>query len=388
MALIDPLSNSTVYLNFTGNVINRSSQILYMDGSLGNAGYEGVKSFAIVTTRVTDEIAQYWADQKNATDSNGNLLYPLGAMKAAYGTFFTSLMLIYCHDILAEAAADEFNVTWSRTHPVAVSVGGDAYQTYLTLECDHSMGMTPVGTLTNMTWFTYACSSSISIIEYGIMKNLELDYQYTTITDGSVSSVTRDMLNAFWTGTSMEILGQNGYIIYKLVGRDDLFLVLDPETGIMRDMMVTNTTKAYYGAYCFHDLITESSIDLFNNILGDLSPFKTWARATVDGDGVIVNANTVVDVHVSNGTDKITTWNGKNYTTTWFAVENVYPDDGRKYRLNYWKVAEIAVGLGLGGEGILAFRLVITIKRLLQLGAGIIMYGKAETDEDMWILDE
>lgn len=114
--------------------------------------------------------------------------------------------MIYCHDILADTASSEFNVTWSRTHPVVVSMGDDAYQTYLTLECDHNMGMTPVGTLTNMTWFNYACSSSISIIEYGIMKNLEFDYQFTTITDGSVSSVTRDMLNAFWTGTSMEIL--------------------------------------------------------------------------------------------------------------------------------------------------------------------------------------
>jgi len=44
-------------------------------------------SFAIVTTRVTDEILQYWLDQKDRTDVNGTLLYQNGPMKAAYGTF-------------------------------------------------------------------------------------------------------------------------------------------------------------------------------------------------------------------------------------------------------------------------------------------------------------
>jgi hypothetical protein len=93
-------------------------------------------------------------------------------------------------DQVADAAASEFNVTWSRTHPIVVSVGDDAYQTYMTLECDHSMGMTVVGTLENMIWFNNACSSSISIIEYGIMRNLDLYCQYIAISDGSVSSVT------------------------------------------------------------------------------------------------------------------------------------------------------------------------------------------------------
>jgi len=78
-------------------------------------------------------------------------------MKAAYGTFFTALMMIYCHDILADTAAGEFNVTWTRTHPAVVSVGDDAYQTYMTLECDHSMGMTVIGSLKDIILFNTAC---------------------------------------------------------------------------------------------------------------------------------------------------------------------------------------------------------------------------------------
>ncbi|EKQ55006.1 MAG: parallel beta-helix repeat (two copies) [Methanobacterium sp. Maddingley MBC34] len=289
MTITDPQTNSTINLNFTGNIINRSSQILYMDGSLGIAEYEGVKSFAIATTKVTDEIAQYWADQKNATDANGNLLYPRGSMKAAYGTFFTSLMMIYCHDILADAAANEFNVTWSRTHPVIVSVGDDAYQTYLTLECDHSMGITTVGKLSNMAGFNYACSSCISTIEYGIMRNLEFDYQYANFASCEIGSVTQDMLYSFFNGAELEMFAQNGCFIYKIVGRNDLMLIFDSETGIMRDV---NTVNGYYGAYCFPNLQTELAYDFFGNVYNNTSSFRNWALLTAAIFNTISSPNT------------------------------------------------------------------------------------------------
>jgi hypothetical protein len=48
-------------------------------------------------------------------------------MKAAYGTFLTSLLVIRCHDMVAEQAAEEFNVTWSRTTPVVVSCLDNLY---------------------------------------------------------------------------------------------------------------------------------------------------------------------------------------------------------------------------------------------------------------------
>ncbi len=66
-------------------------------------------------------------------------------MKAAYGTFLTALIMEYVHNQVADTAAKEFNVTWARTNPIIVSVGDDALQTYLTLECDHGMGMTQWG---------------------------------------------------------------------------------------------------------------------------------------------------------------------------------------------------------------------------------------------------
>lgn len=85
-------------------------------------GYEGIRSFAIATTKVTNVDVEYWLDRAS--------LYQPGAMKAAYGTFLTALLVEYVHDQLADAVATEFNVTWTRTHPIAVSVGDDAYQTF------------------------------------------------------------------------------------------------------------------------------------------------------------------------------------------------------------------------------------------------------------------
>jgi hypothetical protein len=48
-------------------------------------------------------------------------------MKATYGTFFTSLLMIKCHDMVADATASKYNVTWSRAHPIVVSAGDEVY---------------------------------------------------------------------------------------------------------------------------------------------------------------------------------------------------------------------------------------------------------------------
>jgi hypothetical protein len=80
----DPDSGELISLKFGCNPISRISTMIYANGGYyhpygdsylyRDAGYEGVRSFAIVTTKVTDEILQYWLDQKYKTDSNGNTL--------------------------------------------------------------------------------------------------------------------------------------------------------------------------------------------------------------------------------------------------------------------------------------------------------------------------
>ncbi|MDP2837339.1 MAG: NosD domain-containing protein, partial [Methanobacteriaceae archaeon] len=150
----DPDTNELISLGFPGNPIGRVSTMIYANGGYFHvddydnptsfiykkAGYEGVRSFAIVTTKVTDDILRYWLEQKDKTDSNGTLLYANGPMKAAYGTFLEALLMIKCHDMVADQAAAHYNVTWSRTTPIVVSVYDDAHYTILTLECSHRFG--------------------------------------------------------------------------------------------------------------------------------------------------------------------------------------------------------------------------------------------------------
>ena len=185
-------------------------------------------------------------------------------MKAAYGTFLTGLLVEYCHDQVADEAASDFNVTWSRTSLIIVSAGDDAYQTYVTLECDEGMGMTVVGALNNIVAFNYASSSVIPSIESGIMEYLGFDYQSNSTFTGDISSVLVGMGNLFLNGTAFDIFEQNGFTIIKAVGNDSLLMVFDPVTGIVRDI---NLVNGYSGAYCYSNYQTNLAVDVGNYVM-------------------------------------------------------------------------------------------------------------------------
>jgi|GEM_PF-1311396 len=243
-------SNGGYYHTYGDDPLNPMS-ILYKD-----AGYEGVRGFAIVTTKVTDKILQYWLDKKDKTDVNGTLLYANGPMKAAYGTFLTSLIMIKCHDMIADQAAAEYNVTWSRTTPIIVSVFDDAYRTIMTLECDHRFGMDVTGDAQNITAFRYACSSAINPLEHYVMETLFPGGNGTSIVMGLGKEIINGLMPSMFTS--------NGYMV-MISSDNSLFLILDPETGILRDVMYLNGTVS--GEWCFSDLQTEWAFDLGKNIL-------------------------------------------------------------------------------------------------------------------------
>ncbi len=48
---------------------------------------------------------KYWLAQTDKNDVSATLLYVNGSMKAAYGTFLTSLLVIKAHDMVADQAA-------------------------------------------------------------------------------------------------------------------------------------------------------------------------------------------------------------------------------------------------------------------------------------------
>lgn len=270
---IDPDNNQTVNLNLPGNPIFRMSPMVYLEGysNDGDAGYEGVRSFAIATTKVTNNVVHYWLNRQS--------LYAPGAMKAAYGTFLTALTVIKAHDMVADQAAGEFNVTWSRTTPVVVSVCDDAASTYMTGEMDHRMGMDVNGTQSNVWAFRFACSSAFSPLENEVMNP-----------NGGIGSVTLGIGERILNGEVPELFYSNGYIVYKIKGKDDLILILDSVTGIVRDV-----ANGVCGVYCFHNQITDQQIQLAENLTSsDPSVQPVWL-GSVD-DSVVSLGSFAVDL--------------------------------------------------------------------------------------------
>lgn len=274
----DPDSGEIVGINSPGNPIFRESTMIYANGGYlhvddrnnptsfiyKNEGYEGVRSFAIVTSRVTDDILQYWLDQKDRTDVNGTLLYQEGPMKAAYGTFLEALLVVKCHDMVADAAASKYNVTWSRTTPVVVSVCDDAFATYITGEMDHRMGMDVIGDLDNVRAFRYACSSSFSLVEYWVGSAL---FPSSNSTDGLMGSVTLGLGYMMLSGEPLEIFESNGYTIIRAVGDNQRLLIIDPETGLVMDFGDIKLNDTISGTRCYGDQQTEWANGYGNAIL-------------------------------------------------------------------------------------------------------------------------
>jgi parallel beta-helix repeat protein len=277
----DPDIGEITDLNFLGNPIIRVNNIIYSNGyytyetetnSTTNtttytaeyASYEGLRSFAIATTRISDAIMNYWADQKDRKDINGNYLYPEGAMKASYGTFLNSLLVIKCHDIVADAAAANYNVTWSRTTPIVISTCDDTHQTLITGEMDHRMGMTVTGLAENVKAFRFACSSSFSPTEYWVMTAL-FPTNGTGPTYGSnpTGSVTMGLGQILLDGGNLEMFESNGYIIIRQLGNNTKVLVIDPETGILMDLM---NGENVCGSYCYKSQQTEWAYALTESI--------------------------------------------------------------------------------------------------------------------------
>ncbi|ADZ10529.1 parallel beta-helix repeat [Methanobacterium lacus] len=226
-------SHSNIFnLNFPGNAIKRTSQVIYV-GSQG----EGVKSFAIATTDVTADVLQYWWNQYSS--------YQTGDVKnVAYNTFLTALTVEYLHDQIADNITTLLNVTWSRTSPIIVSVAEDPQQIYVTLECDHGMGMTVVGQFEDIYVFNFMTSFYISNIEDDVMSNA-----YNL----SFNSVTMDLLYRYNNNKNdLESIEEDGFIIVKSISNDN-FLVFDSETGMVRDI---DTVHNFYGGYYFYKQTT------------------------------------------------------------------------------------------------------------------------------------
>lgn len=238
-------------LKFLDNTIHRISLIYYdnlIDENNLNIGYEGLRSFAFVTSNVSNSKLKYWLDY-------GELL-SAGEMKAAYGSFLSDLLVIYEHDKLADKFANYYNVTWNRVSPVVFSMCNNYRSVYITGESDHGMGMKVQGNDSNIWNFRFACSFSYSIIEQMvgtfIWNNTE------------IGTVTLSMIVDFLNNNSWDILANDKYLIFKN-DQKGMFLILDKATGIVRDAMLSDSLIC--AMPCYHDNITEDAREYGYNLL-------------------------------------------------------------------------------------------------------------------------
>lgn len=235
---------------------HRISNIYYTnieDENNVSIGYEGMRSFAVAKGNVSDDVLRYWLNQKENYES--------GLMKAAYGTFLTSLLVIYENDRVADDAAEKYNVTWSRVSPVCVSLCNDYNCLYITGESDHGMGREATGNANGVWKFNFATSFSFSLVEQLVGNNV----WNTTV----IGSVTLGLIESYLNNGTLEIFTSNGYTFIKCEGDNGTLLFLDLKTGIVCDYF------SYYGLLgtmpCYHDNITEKVCKYVENLLNHSS---------------------------------------------------------------------------------------------------------------------
>ena len=279
-------------LKFLDNTIHRISLIYYdnlIDENNLNIGYEGLRSFAFVTSNVSNSKLKYWLDY-------GELL-SAGEMKAAYGSFLSALLVIYEHDKLADKFANYYNVTWNRVSPVVFSMCNDYRSVYITGESDHGMGMKVQGNDSNIWNFRFACSFSYSIIEQMVGTFIWNNTEIGTVT----LSVIVDFLN----NNSWDILANDKYLIFKN-DQKGMFLILDKANGIVRDAMLSDSLIC--AMPCYHDNITEDAREYGYNLL-NMSSLESKYLDSVGNftNGVIQGINEIKETsnNITNAINSI-----------------------------------------------------------------------------------
>ncbi|MDG3547707.1 hypothetical protein [Methanobacterium formicicum] len=108
----------------------------------------------------------------------------------------------------------------------------------------------------------------------------------TLLPDGNGTSIVIGIGKEIFNGQMPGIFLSNGYLVFKS-SVNDMFLIFDPTTGILRDVMYLNGT--FSGAGCFSDLQTEwiykDGIDILSN----------------PGSATMMNINAIGDIALNFG---------------------------------------------------------------------------------------
>jgi hypothetical protein len=259
--------------------VKRSDRISYMNGidimpdpkNPRLTDFELVQSFAVTKEKVTHDQLKYWLDEQNKYSTSNY-------MKAAYGTFLTALMVIGCHDSIAEKIAANFEVNWNRNQHTMVMNGITQQQTYIHTT-NASMGMNIKGDNNSIKAFRYACSSILSPIEDKILKAEAFP----------VNSVLLGTGQKLMNGTVINIEEQDNNVLIHAHNDNNTKILIESDTYLVKEMIGSyKGSTSTVPAYCYHDMQTRLATTLGNNIinnncnwLGTLGGLATTIGATI-----------------------------------------------------------------------------------------------------------
>ena len=108
------------------------------------------------------------------------------------------------------------------------------------------------------------------------------DQNGTIIGPNVWSSVTMGLGDLMLSGEPLEIFESNGYIVIKAVGSNGKILLIDPETGLVMDLLIGNETSC--GSYCYKNQQAEWAEDVVESILDYGQNIMNFL---INGDGTI-----------------------------------------------------------------------------------------------------
>lgn len=185
-------------------------------------------TFTFASDKITDQLFEFWLNEKNRTCQNSSLYYDIGFMKAAYGSFIEGLDVIYCNDMLADIAAESFNITWNHTSPMVISVHDDIAGTVLSGESSFYFGCTAYGNPEDVKAFYFACSVSFSPIEHYVMHAI-----FPNNDNNDTATIGLGFL--LDNGFNIEIIQDGNLTLIREVGSNEKVLLFDSNTGLLRD---------------------------------------------------------------------------------------------------------------------------------------------------------
>ena len=202
------------------------------------------------------------------------MVYGNGPMKAAYGSFLEGLLVIYMNDLVADAAAERFNVNWTRISPMVMSVHDDIAGTVLSGESSFYFGRTAYGNPEDVKAFYFACSASFSPIEHYVMHAI-----FPNNDNNDTATIGLGFL--LDNGYDIEIIQEGNLTLIREVGSNEKVLLFDSNTSLVQDRI----SAVFNGAYCYSSQQTDWGCDFGQNILNakeDIWNF-VFNNSVVDG---------------------------------------------------------------------------------------------------------